>query len=146
MEVVSPSGLRNGYETKDRLYARAGIPVYLVFDPYETHCVMHWNPGQDGYLGRDTVPYGKTVSIETPSGGWSWGRTNCPLTRETSPGNPLTAERRPPVQCQEGRSADDTARAGEVTKAARTPPVRPKRWPCQETPLPAGRTPHRIEP
>lgn len=79
MEVVSPSSVRNDYETKDRLYARAGIPVYLVFDPYEAHCVMHWNPGQDGYLGRDTVPYGKTVSIETPVGRLELGTDQLPV-------------------------------------------------------------------
>ncbi|MEV5974254.1 hypothetical protein [Streptomyces sp. NPDC051921] len=26
------------------------------------------NPGPDGYLGRDTIPYGKTVTVETGIG------------------------------------------------------------------------------
>jgi Uma2 family endonuclease len=68
VEVVSPSSVRNDYEVKDRAYARRGIPHYLIFDPYKAHCVTLWNPGPDGYLGRDTIPYGKTVTVETGIG------------------------------------------------------------------------------
>ncbi|MFD7612035.1 Uma2 family endonuclease [Streptomyces sp. NPDC059828] len=68
IEVVSPGSIRNDYEIKDRAYARRGIPHYLIFDPYKAHCVTHWNPGPDGYLGRDTLPYGKTVVVETGIG------------------------------------------------------------------------------
>ncbi|MEV6782123.1 Uma2 family endonuclease [Streptomyces sp. NPDC051098] len=63
IEVVSPSSVRNDYEVKDRAYARRGIPHYLIFDPYRKHCVTLWNPGPDGYLGRDTIPYGKQVTV-----------------------------------------------------------------------------------
>ncbi|MEI5006864.1 Uma2 family endonuclease [Streptomyces sp. PmtA] len=68
VEVVSPGSVRNDYEIKDRAYARRGIPHYLVLDPYKAHCVTLWNPGPDGYLGRDTLPYGKTVVVETGIG------------------------------------------------------------------------------
>lgn len=68
VEVVSPGSVRNDYEIKDRAYARRGIPHYLVFDPYKAHCLTLWNPGPDGYLGRDTLPYGKTVVVETGIG------------------------------------------------------------------------------
>ncbi|MFG2760090.1 Uma2 family endonuclease [Streptomyces wuyuanensis] len=68
VEVVSPGSVRNDYEIKDRAYARRGIPHYLLFDPYKAHCLTLWNPGPDGYLGRDTLPYGKTVVVETGIG------------------------------------------------------------------------------
>ncbi|MEU5808172.1 Uma2 family endonuclease [Streptomyces sp. NPDC047718] len=68
VEVVSPSSRRNDYEVKPRAYARRGIPHYLVFDPYEAHCVMFWNPGPGGYRGTDTIAYGGTVVVETGIG------------------------------------------------------------------------------
>lgn len=68
VEVVSPSSVRNDYEVKDRAYARRGIPNYLVFDPYTAQCTTLWNPGPDGYRGRDTIPYGGTVVVESGIG------------------------------------------------------------------------------
>ncbi|MFE2288533.1 Uma2 family endonuclease [Streptomyces sp. NPDC059443] len=68
IEVVSPSSARNDYEVKDRAYARRGIPHYLIFDPYKAQCTTLWNPGPDGYLGRDVIPYGGTVTVETGIG------------------------------------------------------------------------------
>ncbi|WP_330297956.1 Uma2 family endonuclease [Streptomyces sp. NBC_00503] len=68
IEVVSPSSVRNDYEVKDRAYARRGIPHYLIFDPYKAQCTTLWNPGPDGYRGRDVFPYGGTVTVETGIG------------------------------------------------------------------------------
>ncbi|MFE6911848.1 Uma2 family endonuclease [Streptomyces erythrochromogenes] len=68
VEVVSPGSVRNDYEVKDRAYARRGIPHYLIFDPYKAHCVTLWNPGPEGYRGRDTIPYGGEVTVETGIG------------------------------------------------------------------------------
>ncbi|MFE2245212.1 Uma2 family endonuclease [Streptomyces lavendulae] len=68
VEVVSPSSVRNDYEVKDRAYARRGIPHYLIFDPYKAQCTTLWNPGPDGYRGRDVIPYGETVVVETGIG------------------------------------------------------------------------------
>jgi hypothetical protein len=68
VEVVSPSSVRNDYEVKVKRYAEAGIPVYLIFDPYRAECTALWNLGAGGYQGRDTIPYGKPVSVETPVG------------------------------------------------------------------------------
>ncbi|WP_030855666.1 Uma2 family endonuclease [Streptomyces sp. NRRL F-4474] len=68
VEVVSRGSIRNDYEVKDRAYARRGIPHYLIFDPYKAHCVTLWNPGPDGYRGRDTIPYGGEVTVETGIG------------------------------------------------------------------------------
>ncbi|MGW6705721.1 Uma2 family endonuclease [Streptomyces sp. NPDC054956] len=68
IEVVSPSSVRNDYEVKDRAYARRGIPHYLIFDPYKAQCTTLWNPGPDGYRGRDVFPYGEKVTLETGIG------------------------------------------------------------------------------
>ncbi|MGW6689582.1 Uma2 family endonuclease [Streptomyces sp. NPDC054961] len=68
VEVVSPSSVRHDYEVKDRAYARRGIPHYLIFDPYKAHCTTLWNPGPDGYRGRDVIPYGETVIVESGIG------------------------------------------------------------------------------
>ncbi|MFE2377814.1 Uma2 family endonuclease [Streptomyces sp. NPDC059398] len=68
VEVVSPSSVRNDYEVKDRAYAGRGIANYLIFDPYKAHCVTLWNPGPDGYIGRDIIPYGEAVTVRTPLG------------------------------------------------------------------------------
>ncbi|GAA4660455.1 Uma2 family endonuclease [Streptomyces chumphonensis] len=83
-EVVSPTSVRNDYEVKNVQYARAGIPVYLIFDPYQAHCVTMWNPGPDGYRGRDTFPYGGTVSVETPVGKLSFDTAVLPVDRGTA--------------------------------------------------------------
>ncbi|MFE4260464.1 Uma2 family endonuclease [Streptomyces sp. NPDC056883] len=68
IEVVSPSSVRNDYEVKDRAYARRGIPHYLIFDPYKAQCTTLWNPGPDGYRGRDVFPYGEKVTVHTGIG------------------------------------------------------------------------------
>ncbi|WP_328329901.1 MULTISPECIES: Uma2 family endonuclease [unclassified Streptomyces] len=68
VEVVSPSSVRNDYEIKNRAYAAQGIRNYLIFDPYKAHCVTLWNPGPEGYAGRDTIPYGKILTVETGLG------------------------------------------------------------------------------
>ncbi|MEU9146283.1 Uma2 family endonuclease [Streptomyces sp. NPDC048349] len=68
IEVVSPSTVHNDYEVKDRAYARHGIPNYLIFDPYKAQCTTLWNPGPDGYRGRDVIPYGGTVVVESGIG------------------------------------------------------------------------------
>ncbi|MEU3406879.1 Uma2 family endonuclease [Streptomyces sp. NPDC006670] len=68
VEVVDPGTERDDYEVKDKAYARRGIPHYLVFDPYKAQCTTLWNPGPDGYRGRDVIPYGGTVVVESGLG------------------------------------------------------------------------------
>ncbi|MFF6970427.1 MULTISPECIES: Uma2 family endonuclease [Streptomyces] len=68
VEVVSPSSVRNDYEVKDRRYAARGVPHYLIFDPMRGEVGIRWNPGPEGYLGRDTIPYGQQITVETGIG------------------------------------------------------------------------------
>lgn len=82
IEVVSPTNAANDYKTKDERYAAQGIGSYLIFDPYEAHCVTHWHPGPHGYLGRDTVPYGEPVSVETSVGRLTFDTARLPVDRK----------------------------------------------------------------
>jgi Uma2 family endonuclease len=68
VEVVSPGSRRRDYEIKPPRYAARGIANYLVLDPYQGRCVAFWHPGPDGYQGRDTIPYGTEVKIDSPLG------------------------------------------------------------------------------
>jgi hypothetical protein len=38
-----------------------------------------WDPGADGYLGRDTIPYGKTVTVGTTVGELSFDTDQLPV-------------------------------------------------------------------
>ncbi|KUN93631.1 Uma2 family endonuclease [Streptomyces caeruleatus] len=68
IEVVSRGSSRRDYEIKPRRYAAQGIANYLIFDPLKGHCVAMWNPGPDGYRGRDTIPYGPDLTADSPLG------------------------------------------------------------------------------
>jgi Uma2 family endonuclease len=67
-EVVSRGSVRRDYELKPRWYASRGIACHLIFDPLQGHAVTMWNPGPDGYRGRDTIPYGPDLTVESPLG------------------------------------------------------------------------------
>ncbi|MER6613429.1 hypothetical protein [Streptomyces xantholiticus] len=52
----------------DRAYVRRGIPHDLILDPCKAHFVTLRNPAPDGHPGRDTIPYGKTITVDTGLG------------------------------------------------------------------------------
>lgn len=85
IEVVSPSSVRNDYEVKNEQYAARGIPNYLIFDPRKGHLVTLWNPGPDGYRGRDTIPYGGKVTVETELGRLDIDTDRLPVYPEARP-------------------------------------------------------------
>ncbi|EKX63994.1 Uma2 family endonuclease [Streptomyces ipomoeae] len=68
VEVVSQGSIRRDYEVKPRWYASRGIANYLIFDPLKGHVVTMWNPGPDGYRGRDTIPYGVDLTVDSTLG------------------------------------------------------------------------------
>ncbi|WP_089099849.1 Uma2 family endonuclease [Streptomyces hyaluromycini] len=68
VEVVSKGSIRRDYEVKSRWYATRGIANYLIFDPLQGHVVTLWNPGPDGYVGRDTIPYGPELIVASTLG------------------------------------------------------------------------------
>ncbi|GHH88434.1 hypothetical protein GCM10017771_33710 [Streptomyces capitiformicae] len=68
VEVVSQASRRRDHEIKPHLYASRGITNYVILDPLKGHAVMMWNPGPDGYQGRDTIPYGPDLTVDSPLG------------------------------------------------------------------------------
>ncbi|MGW2207620.1 Uma2 family endonuclease [Streptomyces sp. NPDC001774] len=57
-EVVSISSARKDYDDCTAKYARHGIPVYLVVDPYAAEVVVHTQPTGTGYIAAHTHKYG----------------------------------------------------------------------------------------
>ncbi|WP_308117321.1 Uma2 family endonuclease [Streptomyces fuscigenes] len=78
VEVVSPGSVRRDYEIKPKLYAARGIANYLVLDPYQGHCAAFCHPSPGGYQGRDTLPYGKDVTVDTALGALTVGTRDLP--------------------------------------------------------------------
>ncbi|MFI9616086.1 Uma2 family endonuclease [Streptomyces sp. NPDC052023] len=68
VEVVSPSSVRVDHEVKNRQYAARGIPHHLIAEPQQAHLVTLRHPGPDGYLGRDTIPYGGEITLDIGPG------------------------------------------------------------------------------
>lgn len=66
--MVSPSSVRRDYDLKPRWYAARGIANYLLLDPLKGQAVTMWNPGPDGYRGRDTLAYGAALTVDSPLG------------------------------------------------------------------------------
>ncbi|OII61895.1 hypothetical protein BJP40_30105 [Streptomyces sp. CC53] len=85
VEVVSPSSVRNDYEVKVRAYAARGIPHYLIFDPYKAHCMTFWNPGPEGYLGRDVIAYGGKAVVDTGLGRFTIDTSGFPVDPSVTP-------------------------------------------------------------
>lgn len=62
-EVVSPSTRERDYGLKVGAYARAGIPVYVIADPYAAELVVYRGPIDGRYAHRDIVRYGEKVDV-----------------------------------------------------------------------------------
>lgn len=65
-EVISPSTKDFDYGIKADVYARAGIPEYVVFDAYARSATRYAQPEDGEYTLRQVVHYGKPVRIEEP--------------------------------------------------------------------------------
>lgn len=62
-EIVSPSTRKRAYGLKVGAYARAGIPLYVIADPYTAQLTIHHKPVDGEYGYRQIVHYGETVDI-----------------------------------------------------------------------------------
>ncbi|MFF8832398.1 Uma2 family endonuclease [Streptomyces sp. NPDC015131] len=68
-EVVSRSTGMNDYGPKKAAYATAGVPAYLIADPYQGRCHLYTRPKGDDYLTQTTVAFGVGVDLtDTPVG------------------------------------------------------------------------------
>jgi Uma2 family endonuclease len=71
-EVVSPSSRDYDRRAKARDYARAGIPLYLIVDPFAEQHVLTLLSDPDGrvYRSREEVATGKALWLPEPFGLW----------------------------------------------------------------------------
>jgi Uma2 family endonuclease len=65
---ISDSTLSFDLGRKAKLYARHGIPEYWVFDVEGKKIQQHWQPGDAGYVQRQTLGFGDDLSAKTIAG------------------------------------------------------------------------------
>ncbi|MCT2545836.1 Uma2 family endonuclease [Streptomyces atratus] len=72
VEVTSKGNARDDRTKKYRAYARAGVPMYLLIDRFDTRGAMatlFTEPNEDGtYKHSDPVPFGKPLALPEPFG------------------------------------------------------------------------------
>lgn len=57
-ELTSPSTRNNDLTVKADVYARVGVPVYLLLDMQEEQATVFWTPSVKGYESHCTMPFG----------------------------------------------------------------------------------------
>ncbi len=62
-EVVSQGTAQNDYGPKKTAYAVAGVPLYLVADPYQGRCFVHTDPKDGDYETRTAVDFGTDIDL-----------------------------------------------------------------------------------
>ncbi|MFF1647159.1 Uma2 family endonuclease [Streptomyces sp. NPDC058240] len=62
-EVVSKSTAANDYGSKKATYATAGVPVYLIVDPYTGTWHLHTLPKEDEYRSVLSLDFGTPVDL-----------------------------------------------------------------------------------
>jgi len=67
-ELTSPSTRIDDLTDKVRVYAKAGVPVYLVLDMQEEEASLFLEPYEHGYKSRLTKPFGEKLYIPDPFG------------------------------------------------------------------------------
>ncbi|WP_329464479.1 Uma2 family endonuclease [Streptomyces sp. NBC_01431] len=68
IEIVSTKDDSNDYEIKIHQYARFGVPIYLIIDPFRGECSLLTRPKGDDYATRDMYSYGETVTLHLADG------------------------------------------------------------------------------
>ncbi|MFE9856469.1 Uma2 family endonuclease [Streptomyces sp. NPDC005780] len=70
VEITSKGNARDDRTKKYRAYARAGVPMYLLIDRFDTRGAMatlFTEPNEDGtYKRSDPVPFGKPLVLPAP--------------------------------------------------------------------------------
>ncbi|WP_405470316.1 Uma2 family endonuclease [Streptomyces anulatus] len=62
-EVISRSNAANDYGSKKATYALAGVPVYLIVDPYTGTWHLHTLPKEDEYRSVLSLDFGTPVDL-----------------------------------------------------------------------------------
>ncbi|MBW1601520.1 Uma2 family endonuclease [Streptomyces sp. JJ66] len=63
LEVISRGTAANDYGPKLRVYAAAGVPVYLIADPYVGRCHVYTQPKDGAYRSELTVDFGEPLDL-----------------------------------------------------------------------------------
>ncbi|MEU4891494.1 Uma2 family endonuclease [Streptomyces sp. NPDC044780] len=63
VEVISKRTGANDYGSKKVTYAQAGVPVYLIADPYTGRCRLFTDPKDGEYLTEVSVAFGKDLDL-----------------------------------------------------------------------------------
>ncbi|MER6146012.1 Uma2 family endonuclease [Streptomyces sparsogenes] len=62
-EVISRRTSANDYGPKKMTYATAGVPVYLIADPYTGRCRLFTHPKDGEYRAEMTVDFGSELDL-----------------------------------------------------------------------------------
>ncbi|MEV2211034.1 Uma2 family endonuclease [Streptomyces sp. NPDC050997] len=65
-ELTSSATRDNDLTDKVEMYARAGVPVYLILDMQEQKATVLWEPAAQGYRARCSMPFGEKIDIPAP--------------------------------------------------------------------------------
>jgi len=53
---------------KVEVYARFGIPMYLIVDPFKGECLLYTRPYGETYETRRTTVFGEAIELPEPIG------------------------------------------------------------------------------
>ncbi|MGW2646975.1 Uma2 family endonuclease [Streptomyces sp. NPDC001393] len=62
-EVISKDTAANDYGPKKAAYATAGVPVYLIADPYQGKCHLYTHPKGSEYLTELSIAFGTDLDM-----------------------------------------------------------------------------------
>ncbi|MDQ0986080.1 Uma2 family endonuclease [Streptomyces sp. V2I9] len=62
-EVISKGTAAADYGPKKDAYAAAGVPVFLIVDPYTGRCLLHSEPKDGGYHQKLVADFGLDVDL-----------------------------------------------------------------------------------
>ncbi|MGW0731334.1 Uma2 family endonuclease [Streptomyces sp. NPDC002851] len=62
-EVISRGTGMNDYGPKKAAYAEAGVPVYLIADPYEGQCHVYTDPRNGDYFAVSKHDFGEQIDL-----------------------------------------------------------------------------------
>ncbi|WP_433401558.1 Uma2 family endonuclease [Streptomyces sp. CA-146814] len=66
-EVISKGTAAADYGPKKDAYAAAGVPLFLIVDPYVGRCLLHSEPKDGGYHKKLVVDFGLDVDLTDTS-------------------------------------------------------------------------------
>ncbi|MER7820339.1 Uma2 family endonuclease [Streptomyces sp. NPDC096153] len=68
VEIVSSKDDDNDYSIKLQQYARFGVPLYLIIDPFQATCAVLTDPEGARYAARQDYAYGEMVTLHLADG------------------------------------------------------------------------------